>query len=140
LAALLVAIVLSTSYVSSACGAACAVEDFHSGLNNQLHSAPFPVAEVTTCHHGQPSDGKAIQPNTSAVWVSESVACDDHDCDTAPAVVQSSDTLKSDGSSDAALSVVYQATRMGSEAGRISLRIPLIQNTSPPSLKTILRV
>jgi len=141
LAALLVAILLSGSYVSSACVAACAVEDFHSGLNNQLHTSPaFPVAEVTTCQHGHPLDGGAIQPNSSAVCVSDSAACDDHDCDTAPAVIQTSDTLKSDGSSNAAVSVAYQAARMGSEVDRISLQIPLLQNTSPPSHKTILRV
>ena len=141
LATLLVAILLSGSYVSSACGAACAVEDFHGGRSNQLHTSPaFTAAEVTTCQHGHPSDGGAIQPSYSALCVSNSAACDDHDCDTAPAVVQSSVTLKSDGSSDAALSAVYQAARMGSKVERIALLIPPLQNTSPPSHKTILRV
>ena len=141
LAALLVAIVLSSSYVSSACGAACAAEDFHSGRSDRLDTSPkFEVAEVTTCHHGHPLNGKAIEPNTSAVWVSESAACDDHDCDPAPAVVQSSDILKNGRSSNAALSVVYQATKMGSEVHRIVVQIPPLQNTSPPSVKTILRV
>ncbi len=139
LATLLVVMLLSGSYVSSACGAACAVEDFHSAGSSQSHTSSASRSAEITCKHDHPLDGGAIQPNSSAVFATNSAACDDHDCDAAPAVVQSSDTLKRDGSSNADVSVVYQA-RVGSEADRISLQMPLLQDTSPPSRKTILRI
>lgn len=81
-----------------------------------------------------------MQRNSSAACVIDSTVCDDHDCDAAPAIVQSDDTLKSDSSSNVAVSVVHQVAKIGSEADRIALQIQLLRSTSPPSHKTILRV
>lgn len=140
LATLLVVILLSGSCAASSCGASCALKELQLQRDHQVGtSSASPAAEVTICSQDHHSNDGVLR-NSTAVWVSDAAGCDDDDCDAVPAVVQSSDILKNDGSSNGAASVVFQAADGRPVLDRISRQVPLLLSTSPPSRKTILRV
>ena len=139
LAILLVVILLSGSCAALSCGASCALEELQLKLDHQVSTtSASPAAEAAICSHHL-NDG-AVQRNSPAVWVSDSAGCDDDHCDAAPAVVQTDDLLKNDGSSNGSASIMSQAAGVRPATDHVSLQVPLLRSTSPPSHKTILRV